>query len=131
MAPMTTDLKPMKKPGPKPGRAAMLRQENESLRRRVLELENQIEGFRTAAGVTVAPAHAPVQVEGMEHVATEIFLRRVASMQLESFPESVLTDPGESEALTAMWRRVREVAVHAASTFLEDPAGDTSPPDDE
>lgn len=122
-----------KKPGPKPGRAAMLREENESLRKRVLELENQIAGFKTAAGVVPAPVSAlpaPVAVEGLEHVATEIFVRRVASMQLEAFPASVLTDNAETEALTEMWARVREIAVHAASVFLEDPAGSTTPDDE-
>ena len=124
-----------KKPGPKPGRAAMLRQENESLRKRVLELENQIAGFKTATGAGVvsvpAPAFpAPRVAEGLEHVATEIFVRRVASMQLEAFPATVLTDDAEAEALSDMWARVREIAVHAASAFLEDPAGSTTPDDE-
>lgn len=122
-----------KKPGPKPGRAAMLRAENESLRKRVLELENQIAGFKTATGsystakgiVGVPTPPQPTVGDSWQYVAEQIFVRRIAAMQLEAFPDSVLTDANEADAMRAMWTRVREIALHAASVFVEDEPNDT------
>lgn len=122
--------KMMKKPGPKPGHAALVRAENESLRRRVLELENQLTGIKAAGGVVVAPTATALAAAaegplGLEEIAADIFIRRMAGMQLEAFPDGEADRP----AMEAMFARVRDVAVHAATVFLADPAGDTVPPD--